>query len=61
MGADSGEDLIAGFTCKGSFDPCVLSVLCRLGFLVKPFQKLSMSQVEFCYKYFVVIAGSSAL
>ena len=39
MGADSGEDLIAGFTCKGSFDPYVLSVLCRLGFLVKPFQK----------------------
>ena len=61
MGADSGEDLIAGFICKGSFDPYVLSVLCRLGFLVKQFQKLSMSQVEFRYKYFVVLVGSNAL
>ena len=30
MGADSGEDLIAGFTFKGSFDSYVLLVLCRL-------------------------------
>ena len=61
MGADSGEDLIAGFTFKGSFDSYVLLVLCRLGFLVKQFQKLSMSQVEFRYKYFVVLVGSNAL
>ena len=61
MGADSGEDLIVGFTLKGSLDFYVLLVLCCLGFLVREFQKLPMSQVEFCYKYFMDVVGSSSL
>ena len=61
MGSESGEDLIVGFTFEGSLDFGVLLVLCCSGFLVTEFQKLPMSQVWFCYKYFVVEGGSSGL
>ena len=61
MGSDSGEDLIVGFTFEGSLDFAVLLVLCCSGFLVTEYQKFPVSQVWFCYKYFVVVVGPSAL
>ena len=61
MGSESGEDLIVGFTVEGSLDFGVLLVLYCSGFLATEFQKLPVSQVWFCYKYFVVVVGPSAL
>ena len=61
MGSESGEDLIVGFTVEGSLDFGVLLVLYCSGFLATEFQKLPVSQVWFCYKYFVVGVGPSAL